>query len=297
MRRFSLRKNLSKIFACALFVITSSNAWSLPFNVVSFNTWGVPFAVKDTFRYAEAMAAIEKISPDFVFLEELFSAKGRHAFRSSMYPYEVNGPHAWPRLTPGGIRLLSKHPIIRSAKIAYTGCNGDDCLSKKGVWLAVVKMPDGQLINLVGTHLNARGDDNVRINQLDQLKYFIDKQAEPGAPILISGDFNFNPLSPAYSYGIKTLGVVDAWTALHPPSEPGITYDTVGNHYAHEYCIEHNFPLSQDRIDFNLMQGDGLAPVSSNLIFNQAPLYSDHYGVYSSYELNTPQPKLITVEE
>jgi endonuclease/exonuclease/phosphatase family metal-dependent hydrolase len=249
-------KLLSQLLVCASFLLVASDSFALTFNVVSFNTWGVPFAVKDTWRYAAAMKQIETLSPDFVFLEELFSGKGRRAFQSEMYPYVVNGPHAFPKIVPGGIRLLSKYPVLRSAKMHYKGCLADDCLSKKGALLAVVELPDGQRLNLVGTHLNARGDDSVRINQLDQLKNFIEEFAEPTAPILISGDFNYNPDSTAYAYSIEHLGVKDAWTAIHAASDPGITYDTVNNPYAHDYCIQHNFPLTQERIDFNLIKGD-----------------------------------------
>ena len=113
-------------------LVFGTDALSASFSVVSLNTWGVPYAVKDTFRYAEAMRAIEKISPDFVFLEEVFSAKGKRAYQSDQYPYVVNGPKAFPKLVGSGIRLLSKYPIFRSAKMAYNNCVADDCLSKKG---------------------------------------------------------------------------------------------------------------------------------------------------------------------
>jgi endonuclease/exonuclease/phosphatase family metal-dependent hydrolase len=289
MRFLKTPKAFVKAFLCTLLFLSGAEAWCTSFSVVSLNTWGVPFVVKDTFRYSAAMSAIEKINPDFVFLEELFSAKGRKDFQSPLYPYVVNGPHAWPRITPGGIRLLSKYPVISSAKMAFSGCEGDDCLSKKGALLAVVKLPDGQLINLVGTHLNARGDDSVRENQVEQLVNFIQNFADPTAPTLISGDFNYGPTSPAYPYALAHLGVKDAWTELHPASDLGITYDPVGNQYAHDYCIAHNFPLDQDRIDLNLIKGAGLTATSNSLIFNDpsVPFVSDHYGVYSAYELVT----------
>ena len=259
-----------------------------PFSMVSFNTWGVPFAVKDTFRYAAAMREIEKLAPDFVFLEEVFSHKGRRGFHSELFPYEVNGPRALPKLVSSGLRLLSKYPVVRSAKMAFADCVKDDCLSKKGALLALVELPDGKKVNLVGTHLNARGDETIRVAQINQLKSFIDEFAEPGYPTLISGDFNYSPLSPEYTYGLKTFDVKDAWTEVHGDQDLGLTYDSDLNEYAHDYCLQHNFPLVKERIDLLLIQSAEqlkLQPVNSRLIFNEKPYYSDHFGLFATFTL------------
>ena len=264
--------SLTKAILIIFFSLTQTAlAESFPFSVVSFNTWGVPFAVKDTFRYGEAMSAIELQNPDFVFLEEVFSPKGQKNFHSEVYPFEVNGPHAFPRLTSGGIRLLSKYPVVRSAKMAFWNCEKDDCLSKKGALLALIQFPSGKLLNLVGTHLNARGTDETRKAQIDQLKLFVDEFAEPGAPVLMSGDFNYNEFSPLYSYGLDQLQMKDAWRESHALCDAGITYDTFLNQYAHDYSLRYGFPLTQERIDFVLVrpgESTNLKVLSSDVIFN-----------------------------
>ncbi len=280
----------SIVLLAGLVLSTESIAAPFEFSVVAFNTWGVPFAVKDTYRYAQAMDAIEFMNPDFVFLEEVFSRKGRRDFHSSLYPFEVNGPRALPRLVSGGVRLLSKYPIVSSAKMAFWDCVKDDCLSKKGALLAVVRLPNQKKLNLVLTHLNARGGDAVRNAQIDQLKFFLDEFADKASPVLMVGDFNFNPESASYPHALKTLQVQDTWAETHFLGEPGFTYDTTHNEYARDYALKHGFPLVEERIDFLFVRSAGnlqLKPISSDLIFNQSPLLSDHYGLKASFRLES----------
>jgi len=264
-------------------------------SVASFNTWGVPFAVWDTWRYAAAMKALEKLSPDLILLEEVFSAKGNHAYRSAKYPYEVKGPKWFPRVVGSGVRILSKYPIERKATLVYRSCEKDDCLSRKGAVMAVVDLPSGQKLNVIATHLNARGDDPIREDQIDQLLEFISYYAEPNAPILLGGDFNFNPSAGAYSYLIQRVKALnpdpltDLWVQTHSPDDPGYTNDSVNDPYAREYNERTNFPLTQERIDYQFTtkigNGPTLVPDASHLFFNEAPYYSDHYALWGEYHL------------
>jgi endonuclease/exonuclease/phosphatase family metal-dependent hydrolase len=275
-------------FLGLLFIFASSFANALPVSLVQFNTWGVPFVVKDTYRYRESMKAIEKLNPDFVVLQEVFSGKGKRAFHSALYPFEVRGPRAFPKLTSSGLRMLSRYPVLRSAQTVFKHCQGDDCLSRKGAVIMVVQLPDGQKLNVLGTHLNARGGDPLRQKQLQQIKLLVDTYAEPAAPLIVSGDFNFGPNSDSYQYLIQSLNARDAWTDTHSASELGITYDAFDNRYAHDYAVQTHSELFKDRIDL-IVSKNGLRSTirttDSQLIFNDAPLYSDHYGIWAKFEI------------
>lgn len=276
------------LFFQFLFHSGASPAAAESISVISLNTWGVPFASYDRWRYAEAMEQISAIGPDFVLLQEVFSCKGKHDFRNyDLYPYQTQGPRAAPRLVSSGLRILSKHPILRKAQLVYRTCINDDCLSRKGALLAVVRLPSGAKLNLVTTHLNARGGDWARKDQLDQLKIFLDYYKEPGAPILIGGDFNLNPTSPLYPKLLTDLGVQDTWSETHDASDPGYTSDPENNRYARDYSIRHGFPLVRERIDFLLAQN--LKPTQNEVIFDGEQPLSDHYGLQASYELETPE--------
>jgi endonuclease/exonuclease/phosphatase family metal-dependent hydrolase len=280
------------MFAC-LFAVHAQAETKL--TVAAFNTWGVPLAVWDTWRYGEAMQHLEKMSPDLIVLEEVFTKKGKNGYASYDYPYVAHGPGALPRLTGSGLKILSKYPIERIATLVYRSCLKDDCLSRKGALLTLIELPDGQRLNLVATHLNARGDDTTRIDQLNQLRDFIAYYAEHDTPVLIVGDFNFNPSSGAYQYLMEQLKQVtpapisDLWATTHDASDPGYTNDSINNTYAHDYNVRTNFPLTQERIDYQLTTQLGnskrLVPISSKLFFNEKPFYSDHYGVWGEYAI------------
>jgi endonuclease/exonuclease/phosphatase family metal-dependent hydrolase len=256
------------------------------FTVVEFNTWGVPLAVKDTFRYAFAMEQLEEISPDFIVLSEVFTARAKRAFHSGQYPYWTDGPKAFPKLVSSGLRILSKHPILRASKIEFCRCKGDDCLSRKGAVLALIQMPDGSKLNLLGTHLNARGGDPIRIDQLEQIRDLIQREADSEAPLVLAGDLNFIPGSQPYSWLGTELSLSDSWAQTHPASEPGYTYDAFENAYARDYAIRTHFPLTRERIDYILYRNGNTASLraeSSRLILNERPWYSDHYGLSTTF--------------
>lgn len=269
----------------ALFSYSITPASAERLKVLTLNTWGVSATVWDKWRYAAAMTAIEKLNPDIIVLDELFSAQGKRDFQSELYPYVADGGNWFPRLAGSGTRILSKYPYDMHAILTYHACASSDCLSRKGSTLTTITLPSGKKINVAGTHLNSAGDDNVRTDQLRQLKIFTDTYADPAAPLLVVGDFNFGPTSPAYQYARNELQVTDSWTETHTDGDLGLTYDVTTNHYAREYCIKTHDKMVQDRIDFMFHRG-AITPLSTQVIFNTPDeLFSDHYGLIAEYEI------------
>ena len=286
MKRISSRKPgwfVSLLVLIQSFTIVSANAEKI--KVLTFNTWGVPLEVWDTWRYAAAMRAIEKLNPDFVVLDEVFSLKGKKAYQSYLYPYMANGPRMFPKLSSGGTRILSKYPFDSVASLVYQHCASSDCLSRKGAAIVTVTLPSGKILNLAGTHLDSGGTDDLRTDQLRQLKIFTDYYADPKAPLLIAGDFNCGPKSSTYQYAREQMQLSDSWTETHPATDLGLTYDSYQNHYAHDYEIKTHDLMIVDRIDFMFHQG-AIKPVSTEVIFNtEDSLYSDHYGILAEFEI------------
>ena len=104
----------------------------------------------------------------------------------------------------------------------------------------------------------------------------------------MAGDFNFGPQSASYQYMMESIQGKDTWLETHSASEPGITYDAFKNSYAHDYCISTHDNMIVDRIDFIIYRSSDVAqikPISSSVIFNQAPLFSDHYGLEANFEI------------
>lgn len=286
MKSFSILKSASLfVFALLAVALTAKLANAEKIRVLNFNTWGVPIEVWDKARYGKAMAAIEKYDPDFVVLEEVFTGKGRRAFHSDLYPYVVNGPGFFPRLIGSGLRILSKYPIDSSKSLPFHECIGVDCLAHKGSAMISVTLPSGKMLNLLGTHLDANDDANVRVSEIDELKTLTDNFGDPTAPTLIVGDFNFGPSAPAYNYALQQLQAGDSWVDTHPDGDVGLTYDIATNHYAHDYCIKTHDRMIQDRFDLMFHRG-AITPLSSQVIFNtEDSLFSDHYGLIAEFEI------------
>ena len=281
-------KSILRIVALLAFLTPLIPAHAVTLKVAQFNTWGVPVVVKDTFRYWEAMEALEARDPDIIFLQEVFTRKGRGAFRSEQTPYEVRGPRAFPKPVSSGIRILSKFPVLSSAQVSFCDCTAADCFSKKGAVIAVLELPGGEHLNVVTTHLDAGTRDSVRISQMLQIKSLLDTYADPDAPLLFAGDFNFNDRSEGYEKMMELFLASDTWLATHDSTEPGYTYDAYENRYARDYSIQTNTPLMKDRIDFVLYRSGrsmGLHPTRSEILFRSEPLYSDHYGIEAEFEL------------
>jgi endonuclease/exonuclease/phosphatase family metal-dependent hydrolase len=147
-------------------------------------------------------------------------------------------------------------------------------------------LPDGQKLNLLGTHLNARGGDPIRVDQLVQIRDLIDREADPEAPLVLAGDLNFTPGSESYAWLGSHLGLADSWAQTHSATDPGYTYDAFENAYARDYAIRTHFPLTRERIDYILFRNGkngSLRAESSRLILNERPWYSDHYGLSTTF--------------
>jgi len=278
-------KNTTLTLILLITFLFSSLANAEKLKVLTFNTWGVPISVWDTWRYEAAMRSIEALNPDIVILDEVFSGKGKRNYRSDLYPYVADGPHALPKILSSGTRILSKYPFDLHATLAYHKCAASDCFSRKGSSFVTITLPSGKVVNVAGTHLDSGGTDDLRTDQLRQLKEFTDYYADPAGPLLVVGDFNFGPASPSYQYIRNEFKLADSWTETHPAAEAGLTYDSYKNHYAHDYEIKTHDLMIVDRIDFMFHRG-AIKPISTQVIFNEEDsLYSDHYGIMAEFEL------------
>lgn len=268
-------------------LLTNQNTVADPYKikVLTLNVWGLPgFIVQDAGKRFDAIRNyIEENNFDFVFFQEAFSTSARINLRTPALPYYVNGPRPHGRILGSGLRILSKYKILRTASLGYADCKKDDCLAHKGAIFIVVELPNGTKLNLVTTHLNARGDNLVRQKQIEQLKLFINYYREPNAPLLLAGDFNFGPNALPYQFILDHLDVSDAWVSTHG-AEDGFTYNTVTNAYANDYSGRHGSGFEQNRIDF-MFPTSGLTAILSERLFMNAPFVSDHFGLMTEFEV------------
>jgi len=135
-------------------------------------------------------------SIDIVCFQEMFDKKANKRMKeelSKQFPYVVgpaNEAKSIFRLNSGVI-FFSRYPIREIESVAFSDCQEEDCVAKKGALLIEAEV-DGKKIQLVGTHMNAAGGEAVKVKQLEQIRNLIEKHSKSGIPQLICGDFNIN---------------------------------------------------------------------------------------------------------
>ena len=134
---------------------------------------------------------------DVVVFQECFDMRARRILKRRLkndYPYKA-GPanRMMPFLfTNSGIVIYSKFPIVEKWRFPYKWREkeGADKFARKGCLMVEVVLPNGQRIQVLGTHLQAGGPPQIKHNQSKQLRSFIDKHRKENVPQLLCGDFN-----------------------------------------------------------------------------------------------------------
>ena len=85
--------------------------------------------------------------------------------------------------------IFSKIPLEHLEEIQYDDCSGFDCLGRKGALLVQGEWR-GVPFQILGTHLQSDGDDDIRRSQYRQIRALIDRHKKQGVPQFLCGDFN-----------------------------------------------------------------------------------------------------------
>lgn len=156
---------------------------------------------------------------DIVVVCELISRKRGRALLSllqSVWPCQSKTPTAATRLVNGGVRIISKLPIIAQKTMVYALpiqlCS--DMLAAKGVVYVQLATPSGAPLHLFATHMHApegSTGDRIRTRQAAELRRFIAQQHIPAnEPVFVCGDLNHDLDSPDTHNTLCTRDV-DAW--------------------------------------------------------------------------------------
>jgi len=134
-------------------------------------------------------------------------------------------------LSPKGSGLItfSKFPITRVIFEPFNashGCisDGSDCVANKGILLTDITLPDGCVISVINTHLDAGGDlgsIGARNSQLDQLADFIDQNIPSNQSMFLNGDFNIDVNNVSESDFRDDLNITPNFVLAN--SDPGST--------------------------------------------------------------------------
>ncbi len=210
-------------------------------DVLTFNTALLPEPVSYTLPGVRvAMMAPHLKGYDVLVLQEAFVHGWREALIAQLadsYPYRGEmvgsaGARGLALRQDGGILMLSRWPIVRSAAMTFDDvCSGTDCLADKGV--AYVAIRKGELTyHVFGTHAQSSFGWNVstvRAAQFELFAGFVEQQEIPtDEVVLLAGDFNVDAGTPERDAMLRTL------RAVWPPVVGAMraTWDPAHNEWA-----------------------------------------------------------------
>lgn len=211
-------------------------------DILTLNTWGLPYPlawVDRARRFPGITRFVHAAEADLVGLQEVW----RGAERLLDLPGRLHR-----RGTAGdtGLALVSPHPVSAVEERHFRAARGADVFKQKGALSAVVTLPGVGPVQVVVTHLQAgSGPANaaVRAAQVDEL---LGTAGREGLPVVLLGDFNFDPRQPADRAAEARLadgGWVDAAAAL---GRGAITHPGDGQRYDRVYLPPALTPVAAD---------------------------------------------------
>ncbi|MFM1877056.1 MAG: hypothetical protein RL266_2793, partial [Bacteroidota bacterium] len=235
-----------------------------PLKVLSYNIHMLPPLAKFTGkqRRAKRIGDLLKDSDfDIIVFQEAFHGAARRKIWRRMkenFPY-VLGPanRRWYSLkTNSGIWIISKIPLTQLAELDFDYCEGIDCWSRKGALLAEGEFR-GQKFQILGTHLEAGGEREMKVSQYKELAELFQQYRKDGVPQIAAGDFNTKKFQDTtwYNQLVRIIDMEDGPLL----SEQKFTSDS----YINDIKIQRGDKKKQNVIDF-IFYGDNGVNASIN---------------------------------
>lgn len=194
------------------------DADKLPLKVLSYNIHMLPPLAKFTGkqRRAKRIGDLLKDSDfDIVVFQEAFHGAARRKIARRMkdnFPF-ILGPanRRWYSFkTNSGIWIISKIPLTQVAELDFEYCDGIDCWARKGALVAEGEF-QGQPFQILGTHLEAGGSREKKVDQYRELDSVLTQVRKEDVPQIIAGDFNTKKFQDTtwYNQLVDILGAED----------------------------------------------------------------------------------------
>ena len=146
----------------------------------------------------ELRERLRHLNPDIVFLQEVQGLHLGHAENHQNWPavaqHEFLAADIWQASAYGrnmiydhghhGNAILSRFPILHSHNQDVTHLQ----FEKRGLLHCRIELPSGPAAHCVCVHLSLFGYS--RRKQMSALADYLEQMADPGAPLIIAGDFN-----------------------------------------------------------------------------------------------------------
>lgn len=302
-----------------------------PLRILTYNVRGLPWPIAEerSAQLAEIGARLATLRrqnqhPSVVLLQEAFTSTAEAIGRNGGYRYSASGPaadeHDPVALREGdriflagasalkgetagkwegsGLRIFSDFPIVSVSRIAFPAfaCAGYDCLANKGALLVTLSVPGRGRVQVLTTHLNARGASGVPeersfaayTRQVDLLDLFIKEHADPALPLVVAGDFNVGG-APGRRSTLFTRAA--GWNALEGGSGgEGLRACMAKTAVDRRDDAQEIIRRSRDFQFFYSGQQAALTAEHAEIPFGRAPdgaMLSDHLGFSVTYRLSS----------
>jgi endonuclease/exonuclease/phosphatase family metal-dependent hydrolase len=227
--------------------------------VLSYNIYMLPPLAKFTGkqRRAKKLGELLKDSDfDIVVFQEAFHGAARRKIWRRVcenFPFQL-GPanKRWYSFkTNSGIWMISKIPLKGLAELDFDHCEGIDCWSRKGALLAEGDY-HGKSFQILGTHLEAGGDRDMKVTQYEELDSLLSHFRKDGVPQIAAGDFNTHKFKhPKYYQKLIEILEMEDGSLL---SEQQFSSDS----YINDIKIHRGDNKKKSLIDFIFFRGNGI---------------------------------------
>ncbi len=226
---------------------------------------------------------------DIIVFQEAFNLRARGILRRKLcksFPH-MYGPANMPFLSfrfNSGVWVISKIPLEKIEEIEYTHRFGMDAFARKGAVMFEGSW-NGQMFQLVGTHLNSDGPDSIRHGQCREMtNNLLKKYYKEQIPQIVCGDFNIETADKYnYHYMLNTLEADNGNFA----GDIQTSFDEIDNTLAKRENGR------KQMIDYVLIRNSKFfQSVKRKIAVRRAPAHhrfkdlSDHYGVEAILEFS-----------
>ncbi|MCS6979471.1 MAG: sphingomyelin phosphodiesterase [Flavobacteriales bacterium] len=230
-----------------------------PFTVISWNIKFLPRILahighKPLKRVQPIAAHLLADSADVLVLQEAFdNVANRRLLKAlrPLYPYHVGPANKKGAFKiSSGILIVSRYPLKELGTVDFRSCEKEDCWARKGGLLVELSW-QGRRIQVLGTHLEAGGGREIKMEQYGELAGLVQKFRENGVPQLLCGDFNTRKTDDyLYPRMLQTLEAEDG------PLSGDLQYTS--DHLLNDMSTYR--PEDREVIDFIFYKGNGLTP-------------------------------------
>ncbi|MFD4660762.1 poly(A) polymerase [Kitasatospora sp. NPDC058444] len=240
-------------------------------------TWNTLWDRYDADRIATArrrpllLAALEAADTDVIALQEVEPALVALLLAAPWVRagYTLGADPLGPDVDDHGLLLLSRLPVLAAGRHALG--------PHKAVTALSVRTNGGTPLTVAAVHLSSDHSPDGAARRQAELARLAEGLAGVEGELLLLGDFNDGRSGP--SGPAAALGLRDAWTQVHGPSDDTPTFDPTANPLAAVSSLTGR----PGRLDRVLHRGDGTRATAAVLLGDRPDedglLPSDHYGV------------------